>query len=300
LKLSALPWLAVGAVVLVAVFMLARPPSSAQVNTIVVVASSAHTEAYGPAPQEYGELRLPKGRGPFPVAVIIHGGCWTKGYANLDYMTPLAEALTREGVATWNIEYRQKGDPGGGWPGTFTDWGAATDHLRALAKAYPLDLSRVVVAGHSAGGHAALWIAARGGLPADSPIRGASPLKVAAAVDIDGPADLAGIVGRDAGICGAPVVAPFMGGTPAQVPDRYAQASPIARPPLHAAQYLISAKVLTPADGAAYRAAALAKGEQVDLRAFPDASHGDVANPRNPAGAEVVTVTERAANVINY
>ena len=259
------------------------------------VSGPTFTEAYGPAPQEYGELRIPKGPGPFPVAVIVHGGCWTKGYAAMAYMAPMAAALTARGVATWNIEYRQAGDPGGGWPGTFLDWGAATDHLRALARTYPLDLSRVVVAGHSAGGHAALWIAARGGLPASSPIRGPAPLTIAAAVDIDGPGDLAGIIGRDASICGEPVIAPFMGGAPHQVSDRYAEASPIARLPLHVAQSLISAQVLTPADAAAYRTAALAKGERVEVRAFPFASHADVVDPGNPAGAEVVAVIARAA-----
>jgi len=259
------------------------------------VSGPTFTEAYGPALQEYGELRMPKGPGPFPVAVIIHGGCWTKGYATSAYMAPMAAALAAKGVATWNIEYRQAGDPGGGWPGTFLDWGAGVDHLRALAKSYPLDLSHVVVAGHSAGGHAALWIAARDGLPASSPIRGAEPLKIAAAVDIDGPGDLAGIIGRDASICGEPVIAPFMGGAPAQVPDRYAEASPIARLPLHVAQTLVAAQVLTPADAAAYRTAALAKGEDVVVQAFPNASHGDVADPRNPAGAQVVAVIARAA-----
>lgn len=269
---------------------LTRPPP-------LLVSAPTHTEAYGPAPQEYGDLRLPKGRGPFPVVVVVHGGCWTRGYATSAYMGPLARALTARGVATWNIEYRQQGDPGGGWPGTFLDWGAGVDHLRALAKTYPLDLSHVVVAGHSAGGHAALWIAARDGLPADSPIRGAAPLKIAGAVDIDGPADLAGIVGRDASICGAPVVAPFMGGAPGRVPGRYAEASPITRLPLHAAQYLVSAQVLTPADGAAYRAAAQAKGEVVDVRAFPNTSHADVIDPRDPAGAQVIALIARAAGI---
>lgn len=261
------------------------------------VSPPTHTEAYGPAPQEYGELRLPKGRGPFPVVVVVHGGCWTRGYATSAYMGPLASALTARGVATWNVEYRQQGDPGGGWPGTFLDWGAATDHLRALAKAYPLDLSRVVVAGHSAGGQAALWIAARPDLPVGSEIRGAAPLKMAAAVDLDGPADLAAFAVKDASICGQPVIAPFMGGAPGRVPERYAQASPTALLPLHAAQYLIAAQVLSPADAAAYRAAALAKGEGVDVRAFPNARHSDVVDPREPVGAQVVAIIARAAGV---
>ena len=97
--------------------------------------------AYGTGPQQVGELRLPNGKGPFPVAVVIHGGCWTKGLATMQNTAPLASDLTKSGIATWNIEYRQVGDDDGGWPGTFLDWGAAVDDLRKLAKTYPLDLT---------------------------------------------------------------------------------------------------------------------------------------------------------------
>src|ERR1051326_5266863 len=100
---------------------------------------------YGTDPLQFGELRLPKGKGPLPVAVIIHGGCWTKGFATLRNTAAVASELAKKGVATWNIEYRQVGDAGGGWPGTFMDWGAAADYLRELTNSYPLDLSRVLV-----------------------------------------------------------------------------------------------------------------------------------------------------------
>ena len=93
-------------------------------------------EKYGNDSLQFGELRLPKGPGPFPVAVIIHGGCWTKGFATVRNTAASASALTEKGVATWNIEYRQVGDSGGGWPGTFLDWGTAADHLRVVAKTY--------------------------------------------------------------------------------------------------------------------------------------------------------------------
>src|SRR5262245_47156086 len=72
--------------------------------------------AYGTDSLEFGELRLPPGRGPFPVVVVIHGGCWRAGFATLRNTAALASALTAKGVATWNIEYRQVGNPGGGWP----------------------------------------------------------------------------------------------------------------------------------------------------------------------------------------
>src|SRR5262245_64343849 len=91
-------------------------------------------------------------------------------------MEPLAEALAGEGVATWNIEYRRVGNEGGGWPGTFLDVAHATDHVKTLAATHPIDLSRVVVLGHSAGGHLALWAAARGRLASTSKLYRESPL----------------------------------------------------------------------------------------------------------------------------
>ena len=151
------------------------------------VSTPTVVESYGTSPWEVGELRVPPGKGPFPVAIVIHGGCWTKGFAQMRNTSALADALTRDGVATWNIDYRQVGDEGGGWPGTFQDWGAGADHLRSLAHRYPLDLGRVIAVGHSAGAHAALWLAAREKLPAASAIRGARPLRIRAAVAIDGP-----------------------------------------------------------------------------------------------------------------
>ena len=75
---------------------------------------------YGTDPNQFGELRLPKGPGPFPVVVNIHGGYWRAKY-DLKHAGHLCAALTAKGLATWNVEYRRVGNPGGGWPGTFED-----------------------------------------------------------------------------------------------------------------------------------------------------------------------------------
>jgi hypothetical protein len=56
---------------------------------------------------QFGEFRLPAGIGPFPVAVVIHGGCWTSASATLRNTAALADALREAGIATWNIEYRR-------------------------------------------------------------------------------------------------------------------------------------------------------------------------------------------------
>lgn len=240
-------------------------------------------EAYGRDPLQVGELRLPAGQGPFPVAVVIHGGCWTKGFATRRHTAALASALAAKGVASWNVEYRQVGDPGAGWPGTFQDWGAATDHLRSLARRYPLDVARIVVTGHSAGAHAALFVASRPKLAKDSVVRGIDPLPVAAAVAIDGPGDLPPFVGTDADICGKPVIVPLMGGTPASVPDRYAQGSPAALLPLGVRQVMVSASgVLTPQAAEAYRAAAAKAGDTVDVHVLGGTGHFEPIAPGTP------------------
>ena len=251
------------------------------------VSKPTKVEAYGADPLQFGELRLPAGRGPFPVIVIIHGGCWTKGFATLSYMSPLASDLAARGVATWNIEYRQIGDPGAGWPGSFLDWANATDHLRALAKTYPLDLSHVVVTGHSAGGHAALWVAGRGKLPIGSPIRGGPPLKVVGAVAIDGPGDIADFIGLDAQICGQPVIVPFMGGDPKTAPARYAQGDPIRLTPLGVPSVLISSAVLLPKDAEHYRVTATTRGDKVKVLDLTGVGHFDMLSPKTASGAQV-------------
>jgi len=261
------------------------------------VPPATHTEPYGSDPLEYGELRVPKGVGPFPLVVIIHGGCWTSGFATLSYLRPLAADLEAKGVATWNVEYRQLGDAGGGWPGTFQDWAAATDHVRALAKAYPLDLSRVVVIGHSAGAHAALWLAARPRIPIQSPIAVDHPLKIASVVAIDGPGDLKAFIGPDQKICGGPVIANLMGGLPDQVPDRYAQGNPIQLLPSHVSSAVVSSVVLPLKEAEAYRDAALAKGDSVQVLRVENAGHFDMLSPATPSGAETEALILKAVGL---
>src|SRR4051812_20156326 len=106
--------------------------------------------AYGPAKQNFGELWVPSGEGPHPVAVVIHGGCWQALYGE-DHIRPVCAALARGGVAAWCLEYRRLGETGGGWPGTLDDVARGTDHLREIAARYRLDLRHVVAVGHSAG-----------------------------------------------------------------------------------------------------------------------------------------------------
>ena len=246
-------------------------------------------EPYGSeSPRQIGELRLPEGRGPFPVAIVIHGGCWTRGFATEQNMAAFASWLTDNGVATWNIDYREVGDEGGGWPGTFSDWAAGADHLNKLAQRYPLDLKRVSTVGHSAGATAALWLA----MPeaAGSPgIKRADPVSVAAAIVIDGPLDLAPLIGMDEAVCGMPVIAPFMGGTPADQPARYASISIQTNPPRVERMLLVGAEVL-PGQVATGVASMLKNAGMNATGLAPEgARHFDVIAPGTPGFAAIAT-----------
>ncbi|WP_285644322.1 alpha/beta hydrolase [Lentzea sp. NBRC 102530] len=142
--------------------------------------------AYGSLPSQFGVLHLPAGSGPFPVVVMVHGGWWAAMWDDTA-VQPLISDLVGEGYAVWSVEYRRMGEAGAGWPGTFSDIAAAVDFVGSLDA--PLDLSRVAVVGHSAGGHLATWTAHRGALPAG--VVGAEPsVALVGVVSVAGVLDL--------------------------------------------------------------------------------------------------------------
>jgi len=120
--------------------------------------------AYGPEPLQFGDLRVPPGDGPFPLALVLHGGYWQATY-NLIHTGHMCEALREAGIASWNVEYRRVGDPGGEWPAAGEDLELALAHLDRLPFAHD---GRTVLVGHSAGGQLALWAAKRASLPVDA------------------------------------------------------------------------------------------------------------------------------------
>ncbi len=240
------------------------------------------TVAYGPDPLQVADLRLPAGPGPFPVAIVVHGGCWRASVDNRAGIAAFADALGKRGFATWNIEYRRVGDQGGGWPGTFQDVAAAVDKLAEVAAKHRLDMSRVVIVGHSAGAHLALWAASRPRLPAPWSNVAVRPVTVVA---IDGPGALAPFVGVDAEVCGAPVIVPLMGGTPRERPEAYKIASPADHLPLGLRQLSVEAELgdlMQP-----YNAAARASGDPIEVLRPPGANHFDVVTPGSPNGEAV-------------
>ncbi len=232
---------------------------------------------YGDHPLQFGDLRVPPGKGPHPVAVFIHGGCWLAEY-NITHSSKLTAALARDGIATWSLEYRRVGDVGGGWPGTFQDVGRGADHLRSIAEEYDLDLNRVIVMGHSAGGHLALWLAARSRLPAEAPINSTDPLAVRGVLALGPAPDLKFLHGTK--VCGH-VIDRLMGGSPEQFPDRYRWGDPVQLAPDGVRQVLIIGKhddAWAP-PGLRYYRAARARGDDIRMIEAPESGHFEMIDP---------------------
>lgn len=252
--------------------------------------------AYGPAQSQFGELRLVKGAGagPFPVVVAIHGGYWRARYG-LDHLGHACAALTTAGFATWSVEYRRVGEAGGGWPGTLEDVAEAIDFLRDLARDHPLDLGRVVAMGHSAGGHLALWAAGRHRIPPRSRLQMDDPLPLRGVVSLAGVCDLRRAWGLGLSDGAA---AQLMGGTPAQVPERYAGASPAELLPLGVPQALVhgTADADVPFEiSAGYHSRAMAAGDSAELISLPGAGHFEIVNPDTREWQTVIAAVRRLA-----
>jgi acetyl esterase/lipase len=208
----------------------------------------------------------------------VHGGFWRARY-DLEHVGHLCADLTRRGYATWSLEYRRVGHEGGGWPGTFEDVARGMDFLRTLANSRPLDLSRVVVMGHSAGGHLALWLASRRRLPEGGPLYHPEPFIPRGAVALAGVVDLER---AHALRLGDGIVTELLGGSPAQVPERYRLGSPAALTPLGVRQILIHGTEddTVPFSLASdYRDRAAALGDDARLVTLPGAGHFEVINP---------------------
>ncbi|MBI4910635.1 MAG: alpha/beta hydrolase [Acidobacteria bacterium] len=235
--------------------------------------------AYGTDPSQFADLRLPNAPGPHPVIVVIHGGFWRAAY-DLVYAGHMSAALSARGFATWNIEYRRIGQPGGGWPGTLDDVAAAVDHLRTIAPEHKLDLRRVIAVGHSAGGHLALWLASR-----NNP-----KVKLTAAVSLAGVSDLRDAFQRR---LGNGVVADLMGGSPDDLDAPYRAASPLEHLPLRIPTRLIHGDrddIVPSAMSQAYARAAANAGDDAQAVILPGAGHFELVDTRTPEWRHIETI----------
>lgn len=230
-------------------------------------------EAYGTDPNQFVELRLPRGKGPYPVLLNLHGGYWRAKY-DLAHAGHLCEALRAAGVATFNVEYRRVGDPGGGWPGTFADIRSAYRYVHQEADRFQLDLNRLVVMGHSAGGQLALCLVAHEtSLRRVIALAGVVDLKKAFALHLS----------HDA-------VVEFLGGTPEEVPEHYREADPMELKISPARQWLVhgSDDDTVPVEFSRdYVAQKKRMGETVDLVEIPRCGHFDVIDPDSAAFQQV-------------
>lgn len=276
--------------------MLGRAPEPADVRV-----------PYGSAAEQFGDLHVPAadGGGPYPVAIVVHGGCW-RALAGLDYMSHLAHELTRHGWAAWNLEFRRIDQPGGTWPGILEDVARGTDHVRELARSHPLDLSRIVMVGHSSGGHLALWVGGRHTLPPDGRgprLRGEDPLRVGAVVALAAIVDLEEFHERRPRGCGDDIVPALLGGAPEGLPDRVALTSPAARLPLGVDQLLITGTedhTVPAAHGRAYTRRARAAGDRVHFHVVSGAGHFEVVAPWAPGFRAVRTALEPVFGAKSY
>ena len=251
-----------------------------------------HRIRYGEEPLQFGHLRLPGGEPPHPVVVFVHGGCWLSEY-EIGHVGRAEEALAEAGYAVWSLEYRRVGDEGGGWPGTFLDVASGVDHLRELAPSHGLDLERVVAAGHSAGGHLALWAAARPKVPGSSPLHDPDPLPIRGVLALAPAATLERL--HRVGICDG-VVDGLMGGSPREVPERYEAASPVRLVPLGVPQRVVVGahdETWGPHGRAYVRRAREAGEPSLTLRVAPESGHFEMIVPSTSTWPLVLGELER-------
>ncbi|MHB8530568.1 MAG: alpha/beta hydrolase family protein, partial [Caulobacteraceae bacterium] len=236
------------------------------------------------------------GPGPHPVVLMVHGGCWQSKIARASIMNWAAEDLRRRGIAVWNIEYRGIDEVGGGYPGTFADVAAAAEALRAAAPTYGLDLAKVVAFGHSAGGHLAMWLAARSRLPAWSPLASPHPLPIAAVVSSGGLPDLKADRAAGEAACGAEAVDRLVGAASPGRKDVWADTSPAERLPIGTVQEIINGErdpIAPPWLGRAWTDKARAAGDPARLTVIEAAGHVELIAPGTAAWTAEAEIVER-------
>jgi len=229
--------------------------------------------AYGADPNQFLEVRLPRAQRPHSVVLNIHGGFWRAKY-DLAHAGHLCEVLRAAGVATFNIEYRRVGNAGGGWPGTFEDIRAAYRFVQQERSRFHLDLDRLIVMGHSAGGQLALCLAAHEtSLHRAISLAGVIDLKKAFALHLS----------HDA-------VVEFLGGKPDAVPEHYREADPMELTAQHTQQWLLHGSdddTVPPELSRDYVLQKKKAGEPAELLEIPHAGHFDLIDPASEAFKQV-------------
>ncbi|MGW1500385.1 alpha/beta hydrolase [Streptomyces mirabilis] len=257
------------------------------------------TATYGDHPDQLIDFytpREPDPEVPAPLVIVLHGGAWRAPY-DRRHITPFADFLARRGFAVANVEYRRgapipaqggEGPVAGRWPDTFDDIAAALDALPALAREHlpRADLRRTVITGHSAGGHLALWAAARHVLPADAPWHTDRPAPLRGVVALAPIADFT--VAEKLNVCSG-ASRQLLGGA-ARFAERQPYADPAFLLPTGIATTLVQGRtdVIVPeAVAESYADAAARAGEVVGLTLLEDVGHFPLIDPAADACAVV-------------
>ncbi|KAA0929707.1 alpha/beta hydrolase [Streptomyces apricus] len=255
------------------------------------------TAAYGDHPDQVVDFYAPRGgEESAPLVVVLHGGAWRAPY-DRRHITPFADFLARRGFAVANVEYRRggtipaqggTGHVAGRWPETFDDVAAALDAMPALVRqALPAaDARRTVVTGHSAGGHLALWAAARHLLPDDAPWRLDRPAPLRGVVALAPIADFA--VAEKLDVCSGAALQ-LLGGEE-KFEERQPYADPALLLPTGIATTLVQGTtdaVVPQAVAEAYAEAAAKAGEVVGLTLLEAVGHFPLIDPAADACAVV-------------
>jgi acetyl esterase/lipase len=264
------------------------------------------TIEYGDQQMQRVDLWLPAGKGPHPTVLMVHGGCWQTEIADRRIMNWIADDLRKRGIAVWNIDYRGVDREGGGYPGTFADAAAAADALRLHAPRYNLDIEPLVATGHSAGGHLALWLAARRSeearasnplIPQGSPLLSPDPLKIDAVVSLGGLPDLELAATPPGSGCGTAIIEKLVGPPTLSVRNVYADTSVPRLAPLGIPQVLVNGlqdRIIPTAYATDYERKMRAAGDEVRVRTIEDTGHVELIAPETAAWAAAVEEVERA------
>jgi acetyl esterase/lipase len=256
---------------------------------------------YGSDPLQFVDLWLPPGTQRHPVVVMVHGGCWQSDIADASIMNYIADDLRAHGIAVWNIEYRGVDRNGGGYPGTFVDVAAAADLLATSAARYHLRVNHLVGFGHSAGGHLALWLAARRHIPRASVLRSKGPLVLRTVISAGGLPDLEAAQTPPGDTCGSDAVHKLTGAPTAQRMNVYRDTSATELMPIGARQILVN----TALDGIApprlaeeYAQKAARRGELVERVTIPDEGHVELIAPGSAAWSAERILIERTLGML--
>jgi acetyl esterase/lipase len=251
--------------------------------------------SYGPASSQFIEYFRPSGRGPFPVVIIVHGGCWMHKYEGMRQVAPMARSFADRGYAAYSIEYRGIDEDGGGYPGMYKDIGSAMDALRERASRDDLDLARITAIGHSAGAQLVLWAAGRRNITSAGPLFAAHPLRLHTVIGLGALPDLGkqSAIRSACGIDSRLISGEFRGS------GSLSDTSPASMLPLDAHEIVLingSLDGISPLEAVqAFAATARQQGNVVRVIEVPGASHYDEVSVSSPVWKPLMRAVQDGA-----